>query len=108
MKPTTVRVTEQHIADGEPGEPCLCALALALNDALAAEGADLADLQVTDAYGGWEARVEQRDVAGPRRFRAELDEEAAEFVEAFDSELPVGPAEFEFTWSEIAAEGDDE
>lgn len=109
MSATTVRVTETHIDVGEPGDPCTCALALALHDALKAEGADVANVEVTDAYiGEWEAIVEQRDAAGVRRFRAELEQEAAEFVEAFDLGDEVGPAEFEFTWTEIAEQGDDE
>ena len=98
MIATKVSVTEKHIADGEPGDPYCCALALALLDALSAEGAEVTRIEVTDAEGGWTAEVEQDDAAGLRVFWAELDEETVEFVEAFDAQLRVGPFETELTW----------
>ena len=101
MNATTVRVTVEHISAGEPGDPHWCALSLAVRDALKAEGANVAEVEVTDEPGEWTATVAQRDAAGYRRFEAELDEEAVEFVTAFDAEFPVGPIETEFTWREI-------
>lgn len=98
MKTTSVRVTDKHIAEGEPSDPFHCAFAVALRDTLAAEGMSGALIEVSDEGGEWSAIVEQADEAGYRRFRAELDEEAVEFVQAFDARDEVGPCEFELAW----------
>ena len=91
---TVVRVTDRHIAEGKPRNECECPFALAVLEALAAEGMKVAavDVDYFDVF------VVQEDETGCRRYRATLPAEAAEFVDNFDDGDPVVPFEVELTW----------
>lgn len=104
MIATRVSVTEAHIANGKPCKGAECPIALALLDALAAQGVKVATVQVDDTS----VEVEQDDAAGYRKFRADLNAHAASFVEAFDDDEGsddrdeiVAPFELWLTWREV-------
>lgn len=99
MITTTVRVTEKHIADGTPCNSARCPIALALFEALAAEGVQ----QVQGLFVG-EATVRFTHYVAPvsRRYRADLTAEACEFINRFDERHPVEPFEFELKFELIA------
>lgn len=105
MNVTTVRVTDKHIAEGRACSGSECPLALAVLDALAADGVKVAWVLV-DSY---DVRVEQSDAAGYRRFRADLDGRASAFVVAFDEPVDsdlrgasdIAPFEMELSWREL-------
>lgn len=100
MNPTTVRVTDKHIADGKPCSSARCPIALALHEALAAEGVQQVQGLMVDDF-----RVRFTHYAAPGwpTYRAELPAVAAGFINHFDGALPVKPFEFELTWREAIA-----
>lgn len=110
MSTTRVIVTEQHIASGEKCNTARCPIALALLDALNAEGAQVTSVFVGNDNGiapiestnYWFAEVTQADEAGTRSFIADLPEEATEFIGSFDGEFTVAPFELELTWRELS------
>lgn len=105
MNPTIVRVTDRHIADGVSCDSAACPVALAVLDALAAEGVRAARVMV-DSF---DATVTLGDAPVERRYRADLDSRASRFVEAFDevegSDLrgadDIAPFELELSWREL-------
>lgn len=107
MNPTTVRVTDRHIAEGRACSGSECPIALAVLDALAAESVKVAWVLV-DTY---DVRVEQSDAAGRRLFAADLDGRASSFVGAFDEPVDsdlrdadaIAPFEFELSWRELVS-----
>jgi hypothetical protein len=96
---TVIRVTDRHIAEGKPRSECECPLALAVIEALAADGviAEAGTVEV-DYYDVFVVDGE----TGCRRYRATLPAEAADFVDDFDDGDPVVPFEVELAW-EITA-----
>ncbi|HEX4790180.1 MAG TPA: hypothetical protein VH372_17065 [Actinospica sp.] len=106
MSPTTVRVTGKHIAEGRACSGSECPIALAVLEALAAQGVKAGVM--VDSY---DVTVTQNDAAGYRRFRAGLDSHASSFVDAFDepedSDLRdadiIAPFELELTWRELVS-----
>lgn len=107
MNVTTVRVTEKHIADGTACNGSHCPIALAVLDALGAQGAAVAIVQV-DNYDV-DVTVTCQDGDGVRKFRADLDSHASSFVEAFDDAEDsdgrdaslIAPFETELAWREL-------
>jgi hypothetical protein len=98
---TTVRVTEKHIRAGKPCKSCECPLALAVIDALVAQGIAVITVEV-DMFDVTALVDESGQV---RKFRADLDTRSVGFVEAFDDEDEEGrdaevvaPFETELTW----------
>jgi hypothetical protein len=97
---TTVRVTDRHIAEGVSCNSAACPIALALLDALVAEGVRVDSLFVDET----DARVVTWcDTAGALKFRADLPAEATEFVRSFDDGEAVGPIEVELSWRDVAS-----
>jgi hypothetical protein len=90
-----VRVLDRHIAEGKPRSECECPVALAVIEALAADGvtAEAGTVEV-DYYDVFVVDGE----TGGRRYRATLPAEAADFVDNFDDGDPVVPFEVELTW----------
>ena len=83
----TIRVTADHIAEGERGNPCACPVALA----------------VRDQTGAQIAYVDMATVAITRRnhdFEAHSPPQVSHFVDAFDHGHPVEPFEFTVTWQD--------
>lgn len=115
MNTTKVSVTQKHIDSGLRMDGCECAVALALLDALRAEGTCVTYLHVgigpsaEDAtpYDGWRAFIAvpvgdpEEDVR--RHFAATLGRDVIDWIAAFDGELPVQPFEVELTWTEADA-----
>jgi NADPH-dependent 2,4-dienoyl-CoA reductase/sulfur reductase-like enzyme len=94
---TRVSVTEKHIADGKRCNGAECPIALALLEALAAQGAaDVTVLVEVDVV-----LVALLDADGPRQFRAEMPPQATAFVEHLDDAEHVEPFEFVLTWREV-------
>ena len=99
MKETTlVRVTEKHIRAGKPCSGWDCPFALAVIEALAAEGVLVAEVTV-DFY---DVTVVQEDESGCRRYRAKLPDEGRRFVDDVDDGDPVVPFEVELHWELVA------
>lgn len=99
MNPSiTVRVTDKHIADGVSCSSARCPIALALHEALAAEGVQQVQGLFVDETA---LRFTHYIPADAHRYRAELPAEAAEFINHFDGALPVKPFEFELAWLEM-------
>lgn len=107
MNVTKVSVTEKHIAEGRACSGSECPIALAVLEALAAEGVKVARVMV-DSY---DVAVEQSDAAGQRKFRADLPGHATAFVGAFDEPVDsdlrsaedIAPFEMELAWQELAS-----
>jgi hypothetical protein len=95
---TLVRVTEKHIRAGKPCSGWDCPFALAVIEALAAEGVLVAEVTV-DFY---DVTVVQADESGCRRYRATMPGEGRRFVNDVDDKRPVSPFEVELAW-ELAA-----
>ncbi|HEY1705924.1 MAG TPA: hypothetical protein VGG75_40085 [Trebonia sp.] len=102
-------MTDRHIADGRACMGSECPIALAVLDALAAQGVKVAIVQV----GAGDVDVtlnDSDDDDSRRRFRADLDGHASSFIEAFDDadgsderdENIVAPFELELAWLELA------
>ena len=99
MKETTlVRVTEKHIRAGKPCSSGDCPFALAVIEALAAEGVTVTEVTV-DFY---DVTVVQEDESGCRRYRAKLPDEGRRFVDDVDDGDPVVPFEVELHWELVA------
>lgn len=113
MSTIKVSVTEKHIAEGRCEDASLCAVALAVTEALETAGipADYVHVGVSESdgatpYDGWRAhvRLSQRcDDGGFKWLNAPLGRDVVDWIAAFDHEKPVQPFEVELTWSEEAA-----
>lgn len=109
MNPTTVRVTDKHIAEGRPGDACACAFACAVIDTLFAEGEAVRNVHVgapggegaDDPYAGWRVSVSLWNADAPGPYRALLDREAVDWIGAFDADAPVEPIEVTLTWEAV-------
>lgn len=102
---TTVRVTEKHIAEGRPGNSCLCALALAVCEALSLEGVAVNVVSIgapggdmAHPYDGWRVQLGLYEGGGTKWLRAELSREAIDWIGLFDTAAPVKPIEVTLTW----------
>lgn len=107
MNPTTVRVTEQHIAKGAACQGHRCPIALALIDALRADGLDVDSVMASETQVSAIARNRGDDW---RRLRADLDDRGCRFVEAFDTveeertdsdRDAIAPFEMVLTWEAL-------
>lgn len=96
MNTTVLRVTDEHIAGGTPGQCSKCPVALALLEVLAAEGVKAARVE-----------VDVEDIlavlADGSMFRADLDSTAFDFVAAFDFGNDAKPFETTLEWREVIA-----
>jgi hypothetical protein len=105
MNPTKVSVTDKHIADGTACDGSHCPIALAVLEALAAQGVKVTAIMV-DSF---DATVALGAAPVQRRYRAALDSHASAFVQSFDepedSDLRhasvIAPFELELTWREL-------
>jgi hypothetical protein len=101
---TAVRVTEKHITDGRPSDACNCPFALAVTEALAAEGATVTSIWVGepdfegDSDARWGVEVKLYDDGVSRTRTAELSQRAIDWIVAFDTDKAVDPIEVELTW----------
>lgn len=102
---TTVRVTEKCIAEGRPGNSCLCAFALAVCEALADDGAAVRVVSIgapggdmAHPYDGWRVQLGLYEGGGTKWLRAELGREAIDWIGLFDDSRAVEPIEVTLTW----------
>jgi hypothetical protein len=106
MSATTVRVLPDHITAGRPGNACDCAFALAVREALAAEGKAVKNIHVgADDVGdpaSWCVRVTLYDAIGPdvsgTGLIAAITPETVAWIVAFDACRDVEPIEVALTW----------
>jgi hypothetical protein len=77
-----VSVTQEHIDNGTPSESDHCPIALAILDILSPQEVHVNQTDCLIVYQDYDVVFE-------------LPQEAQVFVEAFDSELPVQPIEFD-------------
>lgn len=111
MNVTTVRVTEENIAKGVACNSRRCPIALAVLDALADQGANVAVVSVDN----WDVDVtlhDKDDTGLSRRYRADLADQGTRFVKAFDEPVDdahgetrdnsiITPFEMVLTWREL-------
>jgi hypothetical protein len=92
---TTVTVTAEHIAKGQPRSAFSCPIAFALEDALPG----------TNCYAGRDnLTVYAHGGCAPWSVRVRHPDSVLKFIRAFDSGLPVEPFTFELDYpAEVAA-----
>jgi hypothetical protein len=98
---TTVRVAQKHIDKGTACNSARCPIALALHEALDAQGAEQVQGLFVDEHA---VRFTHYDRAGGRQwrtYRADLDEQASDFIDRFDDGHTVQPFETVLTWTEV-------
>lgn len=87
---STIRVTAEHIEQGERNNPMACPIALAIIEQHWRE----AEVDVIDGHA-----YASGDSVGPADYlKADLSDEADDFVNAFDKGEAVQPFEFPLTW----------
>ena len=105
MNPTTAPVTQWHIDNGKACEGAECPIALAVLEALAAQGVHTHSIHVAICR----VTVDLAVIHGQRRFVADLDEHANDFIQALDEceedrseddQAIIAPFELELTWRE--------
>jgi hypothetical protein len=89
---TTVRVTSEHIQQGERNNPMACPIALAIIE----QQWPTAEVDVFDGH----AYASDPDFTAIRAdyLTADMPDEADDFVNAFDKGEPVRPFEFSLSW----------
>lgn len=100
---TTVRVTQDHIDSGMPGDACACAFAAALTDALREQGIKPVTVHVQCADGegsrtGWQAVADVGSYLRPRIAVAELPGTVVDWIFAYDENEHVAPFDIELKW----------